>query len=56
MLLAKLVGEGFDRPGGDSELPLDINYAKISEWLVRLHAAPRAVAAPAPRGARSPPP
>ena len=34
-LTAKLVGEGFARPNADSELPIDINYAKLAEWLVR---------------------
>jgi hypothetical protein len=28
-------GEGFGRPGGESSLPIDINYAKLVEWLVR---------------------
>lgn len=27
-------GEGYGRPGGDSSLPIDINYAKLVEWLV----------------------
>ena len=34
MLTAKLVGEGFARPNAENELPLDINYAKLNEWLV----------------------
>lgn len=34
MLTAKLIGEGFSRPNADSELPIDINYAKVNEWLV----------------------
>ena len=34
MLTAKLVGEGYARPNADNELPLDINYAKLNEWLV----------------------
>ncbi|KAL4459017.1 hypothetical protein ABPG75_013882 [Micractinium tetrahymenae] len=33
-LTAKLVGAGYERPNADSELPLDINYAKLGEWLV----------------------
>jgi hypothetical protein len=33
-MLAKLVGEGFERPAGDLALLLDINYAKMIEWLV----------------------
>lgn len=28
-------GEGYGRPGGESNLPIDINYAKLVEWLVR---------------------
>ena len=32
--VARLVGEGMERPNADRELPLDINYAKLSEWLV----------------------
>eukprot|EP00798_Chlamydomonas_sp_ICE-L_P021150 gene21150-28039_t len=31
--IARKVGEGVDRPGGDNELPIDINYQKLSEWL-----------------------
>ena len=27
-------GEGYGRPGGESTLPIDINYAKLVEWLV----------------------
>jgi CDK5 regulatory subunit-associated protein 3 len=27
-------GEGFGRPDGESSLPIDINYAKLVEWLV----------------------
>lgn len=26
--------EGFGRPGGESDLPIDVNYAKLVEWLV----------------------
>ena len=33
-MFAKLVGEGYERPDADSELPLDVNYAKVGEWLV----------------------
>lgn len=33
-LTAKLVGGGFERPDADKQLPLDINYAKLPEWLV----------------------
>lgn len=25
--------EGFGRPGGESDLPIDVNYAKLVEWL-----------------------
>ncbi len=28
------IGEGFGRPGGESDLPIDVNYAKLAEWLV----------------------
>ena len=35
MLTAKLIGEGYAKPNADSELPIDINYAKVNEWLVR---------------------
>ena len=34
-LTAKLVGGGYERPDADKELPLDVNYAKLPEWLVR---------------------
>ncbi|KAL4859070.1 CDK5RAP3-like protein [Chlorella vulgaris] len=33
-LTAKLVGEGFAAPDGDKTLPIDVPYAKLSEWLV----------------------
>jgi len=33
-MFASLVGEGYERPNADSDLPLDVNYAKVSEWLV----------------------
>lgn len=36
-LMPTKVGEGFGRPGGESDLPIDINYAKLIEWLVCLH-------------------
>eukprot|EP00775_Hariotina_reticulata_P008742 gene8742-8922_t len=32
--VVKKSGEGYDRPAGDQELPIDINYQKLSEWLV----------------------
>ena len=34
-LTAKLVGGGYERPDAEKELPIDINYAKVAEWLVR---------------------
>ena len=34
-MFAKLVGEGYERPNADNEVPLDVNYAKVTEWLVR---------------------
>ncbi|KAL4551677.1 hypothetical protein Ndes2526B_g05947 [Nannochloris sp. 'desiccata'] len=33
-MFAKLVGEGYERPNAENELPLDVNYAKVSDWLV----------------------
>lgn len=36
-MFAKLVGEGFDKPDGEQELPIDINYAKLVEWVVRCY-------------------
>lgn len=35
LLVAKLEGGGYERPDADKQLPLDINYAKLGEWLVR---------------------
>lgn len=35
-LIARLVGGGVERPNGDTQMPLDINYGKVSEWLVGL--------------------
>lgn len=32
--VARLVGEGYDRPEGDSALALDVNFSKINEWMV----------------------
>lgn len=37
-MFAKLVGEGYDRPNAENELPLDVNYAKVAEWLVSVPA------------------
>lgn len=31
---ARKVGEGFGRPDADAELPLDIAYNKLTDWLV----------------------
>lgn len=39
--IARKVGEGYDRPNADSELPIDINYARLAEWLVREECRPR---------------
>jgi hypothetical protein len=36
--VARKTGEGFDRPNAEAELPLDINYQKLAEWLVRAFA------------------
>jgi len=33
--VALVVGQGYDRPQGDMESPLDVNYSKINEWMVR---------------------
>lgn len=33
--VARLVGEGYDRPDADSTEALDINYARVNEWMVR---------------------
>ena len=33
--IAKLVGEGFGRPQAVDESPIDIQYGKLAEWLVR---------------------
>ena len=32
--VAKKVGEGYGKPKADEELPIDINYAKLAEWLI----------------------
>lgn len=32
--VVRKAGEGFDRPNAQAELPIDINYQKLSEWLV----------------------
>lgn len=33
--IARKVGEGYERPDGDAAMPIDINYARLAEWLVR---------------------
>lgn len=33
--IAKLMGEGYGKPDSKDEAPIDIQYAKIGEWLVR---------------------
>ncbi|GLC43473.1 hypothetical protein PLESTM_001477200 [Pleodorina starrii] len=37
--IAKLIGEGVERP--EASLPLDINYAKLAEWLVTRQKIPK---------------
>ena len=32
--VVRLVGSGADRPDGESSVPIDIHYSKVSEWLV----------------------
>ena len=32
--IAKLIGEGYGKPDGKDETPIDIQYAKLAEWLV----------------------
>lgn len=34
--IAKLVGEGFGRPHAVDDTPIDIQYGKLAEWLVRV--------------------
>ena len=34
--IARLIGEGYGKPDGKDETPVDIQYAKIAEWLVML--------------------
>jgi hypothetical protein len=33
--IARKTGEGYAKPNADQELPIDINYQKLPEWLVR---------------------
>ena len=35
--IARKVGEGFERPDADIDLPLDIVYNKLIDWLVPHH-------------------
>lgn len=32
--IVRLVGEGYEQPHGDPALAIDINYARLNEWLV----------------------
>jgi len=32
--IAKLVGQGMERPNADRELPLDLHYQKLVDWMV----------------------
>lgn len=32
--VAKLVGEGYEKPSGDDQVAIDVNYAKIIDWMV----------------------
>jgi hypothetical protein len=32
--IVRKAGEGYDKPNADQELPIDINYQKLAEWLV----------------------
>ena len=34
--IARLIGEGYGKPDGKDETPIDIQYAKLAEWLVRV--------------------
>ncbi len=33
--IARLIGEGYGKPDGKDETPIDIQYPKLAEWLVR---------------------
>lgn len=37
--VVRKAGEGYDKPNAEQELPIDINYQKLSEWLVGAHLA-----------------
>ena len=32
--IARLIGEGYGKPDGKDETPIDIPYGKLAEWLV----------------------
>lgn len=32
--IVRMTGFGVDRPTADNEIPIDINYAKLVDWLV----------------------
>lgn len=32
--VARKTGEGYDKPNAEQELPIDVNYQKLAEWLV----------------------
>ncbi len=32
--IVRKVGEGMDKPNADNELPIDINYQRLIDWLV----------------------
>ena len=32
--IARMIGEGVGRPNAEQELPIDINYQKLVDWLV----------------------
>ena len=38
--IARLIGEGYGKPDGKDETPIDIQYAKIAEWLVQRSITP----------------
>lgn len=37
--IARLIGEGYGKPDGRDETPIDIQYAKVAEWLVSCSSA-----------------
>ena len=32
--IARLIGEGYGKPDGKDETPIDIQHGKLAEWLV----------------------